>query len=187
VKNMIVYTTIAMLLAGCSSESNFYQLHPSSQYIGQSSIKKHKVIAISDVQVADYLDKPQVITRVDKGELKLNEFDRWVGDIGKNIQQVLNKDISSKLPRYTILSKPLQEPIDEDYTLYVSIDRFDGDINGMVVLSGHWSLVDAQDRTLLKGKKFNYITHTQNDIASIVNAQSKLLSRLATNIAYSIK
>jgi len=186
-KYIITYTTIALFLVGCSSKSNFYQLQPRLSSVKKSTIKKDKIIAVEDVKVAKYLDKPQVITRINDTQVELHELDRWAGDIDTNIQRVITKNLSSKLRAYSVLAKPIQEPIDERYTLYVSIDRFDGDSNGSVVLNGHWSLVDTQNQSLIKGKKFNYTTHIQiPDIVEIVTAQSKLLDKLSSDIASSI-
>jgi uncharacterized lipoprotein YmbA len=182
----VLFTT-ALLLAvvGCNEESNFYQLKPiSKQKVAKSSIKKSNIVAIAEIQVADYLDKPQIVTRVNSQKLELNELNRWVGDIGKNIQSVLQADLSDKLRRYTILSKPLLEPIDENYTLYVSIDRFDGDIGSKnVVLQGHWSIVDTSEHILLRGKKFRFIKHSTASLDSIIETQSQLLNELALQIA----
>ena len=183
-KHIITSTTIALLLIGCSTKSNFYQLRPHSSTLHNTMIQKDHILTIAEVKVAPYLDKPQIVTRINDTQLKLNEFDRWAGDIDKNIQQVVTKNLSLKLPRYTILAKPLQEPINEKYTLFITIDKFDGDNSGNVILSGHWSLIDAQNQILLKGKKFSYISHINKpQINTIVEAQSQLLESLSKDIS----
>jgi len=187
--NIVLYSTTALFLIGCSAKSNFYQLKPKahSTYTQNSTIKKENILAIANVKIAPYLDKPQVITRINDTQIQLNELDRWAGDIDKNIQQVLTKNLSAKLPRYSVLSKPLQEPINERYTLYVSIDRFDGDNNGHIVLNGHWSLTDTKNQTFIKGKKFSYTKEiTTPQLISIINAQSQLLDTLSDDISKNI-
>jgi len=186
-KSIITYATLAILLAGCSAKSNFYQLSPMS-YKGQKNIiKKDKIIAIAPVEVADYLDKPQIVTRLSKQKVILNELDRWAGAIDKNIQSVIKHNLTIKMPRYTILSKPLSEPINSKYTLYVYIDKFDGELQGDVVLLGRWSLVYEDENSFVKGKEFDYSLKAGDTLDSIISTESKLLEKLSSDIAKNIR
>jgi uncharacterized lipoprotein YmbA len=186
-KRALSYTLSALILVGCSAKSNFYQLTPTQSKHPKSYIKKDKIIAIAPIEIADYIDKPQIITRIDNEQLSLHELDRWAGAIDKNIQSVIRYDLMHKLPRYTILTKPLPEPIDNKYTLYIHIDRFDGDINGSVVLDGRWSLIDENEDRFIKGKNIHYKTQANNTLPSIISTQSKLLDRLASDIAREVR
>ena len=185
-KSIIIYTTLAILLAGCTSKSNFYQLSPINHTSYKRVIKKDKVIVIAPVEVADYLDKPQIITRLDDQRVVVNELDRWAGSIDKNIQSVIKTNLAVKMPKYTILSKPLSEPIDGKYTLYIHIDKFDGDINGSVVLDGRWSLVYEDENSFIKGKEFHYHTQGVQTLIGVIKSESKLLDRLSSDIAQNI-
>ena len=63
----VILPLVAILLAGCvrSPEPKYYTLTPvQDQFIGRRSTPAQKaVIGIGPVKLADYLDKPQIVTR----------------------------------------------------------------------------------------------------------------------------
>src|SRR5664279_3044471 len=88
-----------VLLTGCASSpsSKFYQLNPGqnkTSVTGDVSLDQSQVIAIGPVRIPDYLDRPQIVTRSGKNELKLSEFDRWAGSLESDVNRVLVEDIS---------------------------------------------------------------------------------------------
>ena len=94
---------VVMILTGCASSpsSKFYQLNPvqnKTSVTGDVSSDQSQVIAIGPVRIPDYLDRPQIVTRSGKNELKLSEFDRWAGSLESDVNRVLVEDISSLLP-----------------------------------------------------------------------------------------
>jgi len=187
-KHMIVGIVAAVMMAGCSSKSNFYQLHASHYPSTESDTRlKPTIVGIAEVEVADYLDKPQIVTRLSAGHVKLHEEERWAGSLDKNIQSLLAYNLSRSLPRYTFLSQPWEEPVSDAYRIYVNLDRFDGDLNGTVVLSGRWSLVDPEENRLILGEKVHYVDRGAPTIDGIVATQSRLIDRLSARIAKKIR
>ena len=175
-------------MAGCSSKSNFYQLHPSKQisHNGSSHLKS-QVIGVDEVHLADYLDKPQIVTRLTSERLRLHEEERWAGALDKNIQSLLTQNLSEALPGYTFLASPWDEPMEDRYRIYVDVDRFDGDTNGTVVFDGRWSLVDKEKNCLVTGEKVRYVKHGSATLDGIVTTQSHIVTRLSREIARKIK
>ena len=186
----IVSAVVILLFNGCSSKSHFYQLHPKIKQTKQVQTKyfRQKVIGIAEVSIPEYLDKPQIVTRLSPGKLSLNESERWIGTFDKNIQSVIAKDLAMMLPHYTFLSKPWDEPLEEHYRIYVHITRFDGDIkNGNVVLEGNWRLVDTENGHFVKGEEIHLERHSAVTLDDIVETQSKLLEELSKHIAHKLK
>src|SRR5271157_1862130 len=92
--------TIALfmvILTGCarSPSSKFYQLN---EVLNETSATHavspdlSQVIAIGPVRIPDYLDRPQIVIRSGKNELKLSEFDRWAGSLESDVSRVLVDD-----------------------------------------------------------------------------------------------
>jgi len=179
---------LLLLLTGCSSKSNFYQLHPkSTQQLNTTHSKRGTVVGIADVEVAGYLTKSEIVTRMNAGHLNVHETDLWAGSLNKNIQSVLKHNIATLLPKYTFLAHPWEEPIDDKYRIYVTIDRFDGSQNGSVTLQGRWSLVNKEENHLLYGESFVYSQKGEKTLEGIVNTQSRLLEKLSKRIARKIR
>ena len=176
------------ILSGCSSKSNFYQLHPKTVQQSESSrSKKATVIGIAQVEVAEYLSKSELVTRLSAGRVNVHSDALWAGSLAKNIQTVLTHNISALLPRYTFLSYPWEEPIDDRYRIYVTIDRFDGYENGRVSLQGRWSLVNKEENKVLYGESINYTAQGGQSLDEIVETQSSLLDRLSRRIAAKVR
>ena len=172
------------LLSGCSSKSNFYQLHPKSlQKANQSRSRTAAVIGIGKVEVAEYLRKSEIVTRLSAGRINVHGEDLWAGSLDKNIQTVLTHNISALLPRYTFLAYPWEEPIEDRYRVYVTVDRFDGYENGSVTLRGRWSLVDKEENRVRYSESINYTAQGGTTLDGIVETQSYLLEKLSRRIA----
>jgi len=184
-------SAVAMVIfSGCSSKSNFYQLYPQTEQEKsmQTSRLHKKIIGIAEVDLPEYLDKPQIVTRLSSGRLNVNEEERWAGALDKNIQSVIAKNLSGILPQYTFLSKPWEEPLRENYRIYLSVARFDADIkSGDVVFEGRWSLSDPENNRLITGEEVHFKEQGALTLDAMVKAQSRLLERLSRHIAKKLK
>jgi uncharacterized lipoprotein YmbA len=179
---------LMLLLGACSSKSEFYRLQPTVEgTTGSRAIHPHRILGIGEVQVSDYLEKPELVTRLTPRHLKVHEEQRWAGSLAESIQQVLQQNLSALLPSHTVLNYPWDEPVSDSYRLYVTVDRFDGDSNGTVTLTGHWSLADRTDSRIVTGEKFHYIERGTPGIEGVVATQSRLLERLSRRIAAKIR
>ena len=187
-KNILILLITVGLFSGCSSKSNFYQLHPKSpQQTEGSRSKKATVIGIAEVEVAEYLKKSEVITRISAGRVNVHNNALWAGSLAQNIQTVLMHNISTLLPKYTFFTYPWEEPIDDKYRIYVTIDRFDGYENGSVTLQGRWSLVNKEENTVLYSESIHYTAQGGQSLDSIIDTQSQLLDKLSRRIAVKVR
>jgi len=179
---------LTLLLAGCSSRSDYYRLHPTLQPSRQiRPLHPRQIVGIGEVQVADYLQKESLATRLTPNRIKIDDTALWAGSLGKNIQQVLQADLSRLIPSRTFLTYPWEEPLSDNARLFLTVDRFDGDSNGTVTFAGHWSLVDRQEDRLITGESFDYTQRGAPTTAGIVETQSRLLERLSRRIASRIR
>jgi uncharacterized lipoprotein YmbA len=185
-----------VVLTGCASSppSRFYQLNPvqsGAPVTGDVSPCRSLVVAIGPVRIPDYLDRPQIVTRSGKNELKLSEFDRWAGSLEGDVSLVLAEDISSLLPadcisvvRWTPYSG---SQVPASYRVEVLVDRFEGTLGGSVLLEAQWR-VFAHDGSLLL-KKESRISEQMNGSSydALVAAMSSALERLSLDIADGIR
>lgn len=179
---------LILLLAGCSSRSDYYRLHPRLLLAQEvRPLHTRHIVGIGEVQVADYLQKESLATRLGPGRIKINDTALWAGSLSKNIQRVLQVNLSRLLPTRTFLSYPWEEPLSDDERLFLTVDRFDGDLNGTVTFMGHWSLIDRKEDRLVTGESFRYIRRGAPGTAGIVETQSRLLEQLSRRIASRIR
>jgi len=185
---ILLAALLGLLLSGCSSKSDYYRLQPRLlPHQSTKALHTKNIVGIGEVQVADYLEKHSLTTRLGPGQLKINESALWAGSLSKNIQQVLQTNLSQLLPSRTFLSYPWEEPLSDSHRLFVTIDQFDGDSNGTVTLMGHWSLVDQKENRLVTGEDFRYVERGAPDTLGIIDTQNRLLERLSRRIASKIR
>jgi uncharacterized lipoprotein YmbA len=186
-KRTLIFLASMMLLVGCGSvPSTFYQLNVPAPKKANRSLPK-TVVGIAEPDIADYLDQPQVVTRINGEVLRINETDRWAGAFGKNIQTALRRSLSRYVSNVAFISKPYEEPLEERYRIYLTIDRFDGDINGTVRFDGRWSLVRLEDRKLLVAQRIREVRRTKPDLPAIVAMQSTVIDDIAKRIASTMR
>ena len=186
-KYLLLLLVTLGLFTGCSSKSDFYQLHSKTlQEHPSATGRKATIIGIAEVEVSEYLKKSEVITRLSEGRVHVHDNALWAGSLSSNIQSVLLHNISTLLPRYTLLAYPWEEPIDDKYRIYVTIDRFDGYESGEVTLEGRWSIVNKDQNRLLYTEPFRYQAKGAADLDAIVDTQSQLIDTLSRRIASQI-
>ncbi len=181
-----------VILAGCASSpsSKFYQLTSTQNrtfVTRDASPDQDLIVAIGPVRIPDYLDRPQIATRLGRNELKFSEFERWAGSLEDDINRVLVEDISSLLPadffpvvRWTPF---LESQMPASYRVEVLVDRFEGTLGDSVLLVAQWR-VFAKDRSLLLRKEAR-ISEQMNGSSydALVAAMSSALERLSSDIS----
>jgi Uncharacterized protein conserved in bacteria len=100
-----------VLLAGCthSPPVRFYTLTPLDRQEIRRASRQEAVpgaVRIMPVDIPDYLDRPQIMTRDGKNILKLAEFDRWAGSLGDNITAVLAENLGLLLASDRVFIHP---------------------------------------------------------------------------------
>ena len=169
------------LLAGCFSTKNstFYLLE--SQGNAEPITQKKLSIAVQDISIPDYLQKPQIVLQSqDSPELKVSEFNRWGSDLPSMLQNTLIEDLQSLMPNAFI--KPLMFGQTAQYTIQINIEKLSGYLKEQAVLKGSYKIVLPNGK-LFKEENFDLSTPAGKTYASYVTAQSKLISDLAQEIA----
>ena len=191
-----VLAALFILLVGCSSSSptRFYVLHSWSDSMKmkelQSSNRDHCIsIGVGPVGVADYLERPQIVTRVTPNEVKLAQLDQWAEPLEQNISRVLADNLSALLCTKMVVAFPWRGAVTIDYQVEVEILRLDGDLGGNATLEVQWMAFGLREpKKLLASKKSTFTEPTGGqDYQGLVSAQSRNLEGLSRDIAAAIK
>ena len=136
----------------------------------------------------EYLDRPQIVTRVSPGEVRLADFERWAEPLKGNFSRVLGENLSLLLATDRISIFPWTGAPHIDYRVIVEVTRFDGAPGNAVLLDSRWSLIQEQDRkTLMEKRSVITIPAEGQDFNGLVAAQSKAVAGLSREIAAAIK
>jgi uncharacterized lipoprotein YmbA len=144
---------LIFLLAGCfgtSLPTRFYTLSPPENRSGPAPAVYDAVLAVGPVNIPDYLDRRQIVSRTGQNGIVLAEFDQWGGSLDDEINRVLVTAIAERLASQHIAvlfgKFPAMAVTGRDYRIPVKVSRFDGVRGGTVVLNAVWSVVEKRDK-----------------------------------------
>ena len=191
-------STLIVLLCGCmgkSQPSRFYALAPmhiQDDIKEEASVEPRTVIGLRSVDIPDYLDRPQLVTRNSQNELDVAEYDRWAGSINEEIKTVLAENLSTLLSqdRVTVMSADWNIPV--DYWLAIDIRRFDVMPDNVLLLKAEWTLASRDGKTvhLLREARFSEPingTEYSAKVAAMSKAMERLSREMANAIGYKIQ
>jgi uncharacterized protein len=142
----LLVCAISLALAGClgtSRPSQFYTLAPLQVRDGPPSTAIDATLAVGPIELPDYVDRPQIVTRSGTNELVIAEFERWGGSLEQQISGSLVATLRDRLAPQQIAVLPRKSAVLSSGTPYrvtVSISRFDGVPGQSVVLQASWEL-----------------------------------------------
>lgn len=142
-------TVISLLLAlglvvssGCSSvqELNFYQLPQQANTAASASIGA-AVIVVEPVMVANYLNTNALILQTSDVQLVKTNQHQWAEALDQQLTRLLQQQLTAALPGHRVTDRAPQGP---QQRLLVQVEQFHGTEQGMVLISGKYSLVNGE-------------------------------------------
>lgn len=177
---------VGILLAGCKSQpASFYVLSPL-----QHSAKKtcDVVLGVGPLTLPRYLEQPQLVTRLSRNQLHLNEFHRWAEPLKSNILRVLTRDLKTLLRARSVVPYPWPADANVGYEVQVTITQFDAAANGVSILSANWHLRNKDNKLISHGEKtFRTRVRQKPSHARVVAAMNNNLNALSRSIASDIR
>jgi len=178
-----------LICAGCARTlpAQFYVLSPMQATTMEEPITGDTAgftLGIGPVEIPEYLDRPQIVTRGGGHELKLAEFNKWAETLEENISRVLTENLTSLLYADAFRVYPWRGSQSIDYRLALDVIRFDGSLSENVSLVTRWSIFGKGGRKLLLRKKSSFTEPVASpDYEALVTAQSSALEAFSREIA----
>ena len=190
----MVLSLLWIWVAGCakSSPTRFYVLNAlvtpereAKAQAGEPCIS----LGVGPVTVSDYLDRPQIVTRITANELKLADFDHWAEPLSQMVSRVLADNLASLLCTKTVVVFPWKGAVPVDFQVEVGIIRLDGGLGSNVVLDAQWMAFGMEDtKKLLVSRKANFTVPAEGPgYQALVSAQSRAIAELSREIAKTLK
>ena len=184
------------LAGGCATTppSQFYVLTPMERHAAAASTTtatsgNEISVGVGPLQLADYLEGPQLVTRPTPNRLLIEEFHRWGGTLQGNLLTVLAKNLAMLLQSDQVARYPWDEPVDPDYRVRLDVLQFDGMLGRSVDLDTRWEIVGPgrSDRYGLKLLRAGRVVHTEpvagDSYEALVAAQSRAVAALSRELA----
>ena len=153
-----------------------------------AGIEKGIAVGVGPVELPQYLDRPQIITRHGVNRLQASEAHVWAEPVKSSVSRVLVVSMAATLYSNRIYLVPRRVRTPLDWRVSIDIGRFDGDLGGKVLLAVRWSLFRGEDKDVAL-TRVSIIEEpiTGDDYVALVSAQSRALTRLGKEIADAIK
>lgn len=184
ISRLFILTAI-FLLAGCGSSSkSFYVLTAD----GPSPSGGGTGIGVGPVSLAEYIDRPNLVIAEDANRLGIAEDHRWAGDLAASITRVTAANLGRRLKSGNVRTYPWRNDSEIRWQVTLDIRQFHGDSDGFAVIEAGWRAYSLPDRRLVTSRTFVDREPLGADgYQPLVAAQSKLLARLASDIAASLR
>ena len=180
---------LLMSAAGCgnSPPSDFYVLTPMPQSVPVAARDESLVIGVGPVDIPDYLNRAQIVTRAGPNRLDVDEFNRWGGSLVSNVAGVIAQNLSVLLGTDDVHVIPANEPLVPRYRVIVSVTRLDGALGEDVVLDARWIITGPQLRNQVEsGRTVAREASGAGGYEAYVAAQSRAIEKLSRDIAADI-
>ncbi|MFO1432298.1 MAG: PqiC family protein [Candidatus Competibacteraceae bacterium] len=187
----LICLAIGGLLAGCSSApTRFYMLTPLPMTAGKAGAvtRQEPGIGLGPVEFPDYLDRPQIVTRLDQNQFKLADFDSWSEPLKDNFTQVLAENLSNLLSTERVFVYPWRRENRVTYQVIVKVIRFDRQVDGDSVLIARWRILRTDNQQELWVQTATYTAPAAGpDYPATVAAMNQTLTALSRDIAGTLK
>lgn len=185
IRRWVLGLTLAAALAACATPSRFYTLAAEPPLDGRG---RELTIAVAEIALPEYLDRPEIVTRDGPTEVRLGDFDRWAESLGPMLQRALGDNLARLTGADQILLLPQRRDLPYDVLVDLEVRRFDADETGQAVLDARWRVFGrdgdellSTDRVLLRDNGA-----PPPDYAAIVAAMSRNVTALAEAVAAGI-
>jgi len=145
-------------------------------------------VGVGPVHLPEYLDRPEIVTRITPNELKLAELDIWAEPLQVNFTRVLVENISRLLSAEPVAVFPWGASPQIDFQVDIEVVRLDGDMAGKAFLTAQWSILNSSSKSILISKTSQYTEPAGGTgYSALVAAQSRMIGVLSHDIAEAIR
>jgi uncharacterized lipoprotein YmbA len=192
--SLVFLSAVLLVLSACTGTtkpSNFYVLSALPE--AETAVKgvgdeNALAIGIGPITLPIYLDRSQIVTRISRNELKMDEFNRWAEPLKENFFRVLAENLSVLLNTVDVSIYPRRMLTPVNYQVAIDVSRYDVTSDGKALLIAYWAVLGKDGRKILVKKKSILRADTASmDYKDIVAAQNQALSELSRAIAAEIK
>ena len=137
--------SVVLLLTGCASSPSArrYVFAPKDGWRAvatRDAMISEYSVRLAPVRMPAYLDRPQIVTRVNDAEIKIDQFHRWGIPLDVTVAEILSASIGRAIPEAFVDVLPSRASAHPGYQIRVDVVRLDGVLGGEVELIAQWQI-----------------------------------------------
>ena len=174
-----------LLLAGCGTGARQFYVLTSD---GPAPSGGGPGIGVGPVALAEYIDRPNLVVAESENQLGIADSHRWAGDLSASIARVTATNLGRRLNTGNIHTYPWRGDDGLRYQVTIDIRQLHGAADGHAVIEAGWRAYALPERRIVASRTFvDREPLAADGYQPLVAAQSRLLSRLADDIAKSLR
>src|SRR5512147_597677 len=120
-----VVGVLVLVLSACASTppTRFFILSPiaGSERMGSGMGERCFAFGIGPVKIPEYLNQPEIVTRLTQNEVRVDEFAKWAEPMEDNISRALAENLSSLICIRSIAIFPWSRQTPIEYRIEVHL------------------------------------------------------------------
>lgn len=186
---MLAIVVLPVVNACKSNTSKFYMLTPIQDYESTKIgfIEDDMAIGLGPINIPEYLNRPQIVTKNSNNELILSEYNRWSEPLENNVSRVVSENLSNLLGTENIVIFPWSRKVPVNFQIAIQIKKLSSVPGNQIHFEALWSIISVDDERELLRKRFKTTKSIDSEnYDHIVNVKSEVLAELSQELATSI-
>lgn len=177
----LILPLAVLLLASCGAgPKSFYVLTAD----GPAPTGGGPGLGVGPVTLAEYIDRANLVLASSPNQLAVAEDHRWAGDLSAAVARVTATNLGRRLHTGNVRTYPWNNDGEIRYQITLDIRQLHAGSDGFAVIEAGWRVYSLPERKLKTSRSFVDREPLESDgYPALVAAQSRLLSRLAKDIA----
>jgi uncharacterized lipoprotein YmbA len=186
-RRLLAGPALLSALVACSTTPppRVVTLVPRPTTATQQAYRSSTTVMVKSVELAKYLDRPQIVRYSDTYELELSEFERWGEGMRDMVTRVLVENLAMRLPNSQVFAGSGPLTMRADAAVEVDISRFDADPGGAVILAARWTVQREAKKARLESERIS-VPAGISTTTQLVAAMSDALGQLGDHIALAL-
>jgi len=178
---------LAAIAAACATSppARFYRLAPEAAV---SAAPSTRAVIVGPFQLAEYLDRPQIVTRNGDDSMTVADFERWAEPLDANFQGVVAANVSRLLGSDRVLEFPAQSIMKPERRVVGRVSQLDVDAGGHAVLEVQWGVLGEDGKPAQPARRSRYEATAEGaSYAAKVAALSAAVAKFSADVAAVVK
>ena len=174
-------------------EARFFVLRTLAEPPAAETSASPALVGLLPVALPGYLERPQLITWIGPGELRVDEYLRWAEPLDAGLTRTLAANLDVLLPQSRVIRSPWPAAARPRCRVRVELQRFGPQASTEAVLEGRYALLPADGERPLVTRPVSLkrgplgAAAPAYDATAGVEAMSELVADLAREIAAAIQ
>jgi uncharacterized lipoprotein YmbA len=171
-----------------SARSDFFLLTALEPAPATASTAAAPTVLLRPVVLPEYLDRPELVTRLASNQLRLEELEQWAEPLRESFPRTVEQNLATLLGSSRVQRRPWGGAAPPDVVVLVEVRRFEKTSRGSVELEARWTIYDGtgENEQLRRETRLSYAAGEPSTRAAVAS-MSEAVAALSREIAGGVR